>query len=169
MDRLQQLRQCGQSYWLDNLTRRMLNTGELHRRVTEQGLSGITSNPATFHKAITQGDDYDAQIADLVGQNLSPTEIYERLVVTDVQAACDVFRPVYDQTEGGDGFVSLEVSPYLAHDPEGTMEEVRHLWRWVNRPNVLIKIPGTAAGVPAIEQMLYEGINVNLNPRVRNG
>jgi transaldolase len=162
MDRLQQLVACGQSYWLDNLTRRMINTGELQKRVTEQGLRGITSNPNTFHKAIAKGNDYDTQVEHLFREKRTTTEVYEGLVVTDVQEACDILRPVYDETDSGDGFVSLEVSPHLAHDPEGTMEEVRHLWILVNRPNVFIKIPGTAAGVPAIEQMLYEGININI-------
>lgn len=162
MDRLRQLMACGQSYWLDNLTRRMINTGELQTRVTGQGLRGITSNPATFHKAIAKGNDYDTQIEHLLREKRPTMEVYERLVVTDVQEACDILRPVYEETDGGDGFVSLEVSPHLAHDPEGTKEEVRRLWTRVNRPNVFIKIPGTAAGVPAIEQMLYEGVNVNI-------
>lgn len=162
MDRLRHLQECGQSYWLDNLTRRMINNGELRKRVAEQGLRGVTSNPHTFHKAIAQGDGYDEQIAQLVHAQTPTTELYERLVVTDVQTACDIFRPVYDETNGEDGFVSLEVSPHLAHDADGAMQEARRLWALVARPNVLIKIPGTAAGVPAIEQMLYEGVNINI-------
>jgi transaldolase/glucose-6-phosphate isomerase len=162
MNPLLELLKCGQSYWLDNLTRGKLASGELHRRVTEQGLRGVTSNPAIFHKAIAGSRDYDAQIAQLVRQGCAIHEIYERLVVSDIQQACDVLRPVYDATDGADGFVSLEVSPYLAYDTEGTMQEVRRLWSAVDRPNLFIKIPGTPAGVPAIEQMLYEGININI-------
>jgi transaldolase len=162
MNPLLQLMTCGQSYWLDNLTRDMITDGELHMRVTEQGLRGVTSNPATFHKAIVGSAAYDAQIKQLVGEGRETTAIYEYLVVTDVQDACDILRPVYDASGGVDGFVSLEVSPYLAHDTLGTMQEVRRLFSAVDRPNVFIKIPGTPAGVPAIEEMLYEGITVNI-------
>lgn len=162
MNSLLRLAACGQSYWLDNLTRRMIKDGTLQKRVAEHGLRGITSNPNTFHKAMAKGSDYDAQMQQLVHEQRSLSDIYERLVVTDIQDACDILRPVYDASDGVDGFVSLEVSPHLAHDPEGTMTEARHLFTLVNRPNVFIKIPGTAAGVPAIEQMLYEGININI-------
>jgi transaldolase len=159
---LLQLMTCGQSYWLDNLTRDMITDGELHMRVTEQGLRGVTSNPATFHKAIVGSAAYDAQIKQLVGEGRETTAIYEYLVVTDVQDACDILRPVYDASGGVDGFVSLEVSPYLAHDTLGTMQEARRLFSAVDRPNLFIKIPGTPAGVPAIEEMLYEGVTVNI-------
>lgn len=152
----------GQSYWMDNLTRGMITSGELRQRVTVQGLRGITSNPAIVHQAISGSHDYDAHITELVNKGLTANEIYEQLVVTDVQEACDILRPVYDASEGVDGFVSLEVAPSLAHDTLGTMQEVRRLAGAVNRPNTLIKIPGTAAGVPAIEQMLYKGININV-------
>lgn len=162
MNPLLDLLKCGQSYWLDNLTRGKITSGELHRRVTEEGLRGVTSNPAIFHKAISGSRDYDTQIAQLVREGRTISEIYESLIVHDIEQACDVLRPVYQATDGGDGFVSLEVSPYLAHDTEGTMQEVRRLWHAVNRPNLFIKIPGTPAGVPAIEQMLYEGININI-------
>src|SRR6266849_6301974 len=162
MNPLLQLITCGQSYWLDNLTRDMLTNGELHQRVTEQGLRGVTSNPATFHKAIVGSSAYDAQIKQLVDEGRETTAIYEHLVVTDIQHACDILRPVYDASAGVDGFVSLEVSPYLAHDTVGTMQEARRLFKAVNRPNVFIKIPGTPAGVPAIEEMLYEGIPINI-------
>lgn len=159
---LLQLITCGQSYWLDNLTRDMLTNGELHRRVTEHGLRGVTSNPATFHKAIVGSAAYDTQIKQLVGEGRETAAMYERLVVTDVQDACDILRPVYDASAGVDGFVSLEVSPYLAHDTLGTMQEARRLFNAVDRPNVFIKIPGTPAGIPAIEEMLYEGIPINV-------
>jgi len=159
---LLQLMQYGQSYWLDDLTRGMITSGELQQRVTEQGLRGITSNPSTFHKAISDSQDYDTQIERLVNEGDDAAQIYEHLAVTDIQAACDILQPVHTDSDGTDGFVSLEVSPHLAHDAEATMHEVRRLSKAVDRPNVLIKIPGTPAGIPAIEAMLYEGINVNI-------
>jgi transaldolase len=162
MHSLQDLIKYGQSYWLDNLTRGMITSNALHTRVTTQGLRGMTSNPSTFNKAISGSSDYDAQIARLVRDGQTVEAIYERLVVKDVRDACDILRPVYDAAEGQDGLVSLEVSPHLAYDTEGTMQEACRLWRAVDRPNVMIKIPGTSPGVPAIEQMLYEGINVNI-------
>jgi len=162
MQPLQKLLHYGQSYWLDNLTRGMLKRGELKTRVREQGLRGVTSNPSTFNEAISKSDDYDDRIASLVRDGHTVEAIYERLVVQDVQDACDILRPVYDDAEGADGFVSLEVSPHLAYDAEGTMQEVRRLWQAVDRPNVMIKIPGTPPGVTAIEQMLYEGMNINI-------
>lgn len=162
MNNLLKLIDYGQSYWLDNLTRGKIKDGELKKRVTKQGLRGITSNPAIFNKAISNSSDYDSQIKQLVNQKKSIHEIYEELTVKDVQDACDVLRPVFDESEGVDGFISLEVSPYLAHDTEGTKEEARKLFAKVNRPNCFIKIPGTKEGVPAIEEMLYEGININV-------
>ncbi|NIR49127.1 transaldolase [candidate division KSB1 bacterium] len=162
MKALLELIKHGQSYWMDNLTRGMITGGELKKRVQEQGLRGITSNPQIFMKAISSGSDYDDQIRELVEQKKEINEIYEALVVKDVQDACDIMRPVFDESAGVDGFVSLEVSPHLAHDTEGTIEEVRRLNQAVNRPNVFIKIPGTPAGIPAIEEMLYEGVNINI-------
>ncbi|HKJ68901.1 MAG TPA: transaldolase [bacterium] len=162
MKRLQELINYGQSYWLDNLTRQKILGGELTDRVEKQGLRGITSNPAIFNKAISTSDAYDDQMQHLAGSGKSVGDIYEALVVKDVQDACDILRSVYDETEGKDGYVSLEVSPYLAHDTEGTIEEARRLFAAVDRPNGFIKIPGTPAGVPAIEQMLYEGVNINI-------
>jgi len=159
---LLQLMQYGQSYWLDDLTRGMITSGELQQRVTEQGLRGITSNPSTFHKAISDSQDYDTQIERLVHDGDDAAQIYEHLAVADIQESCDILQPVYTDSDGTDGFVSLEVSPHLAHDAEATMHEVRRLSKAVDRPNVLIKIPGTPAGIPAIEEMLYEGINVNI-------
>jgi transaldolase len=162
MNALHQLMTCGQSYWMDNLTRHMILSGELKHRVEAQGLRGVTSNPAIVHKAVTGSDDYELEIVELVKKGCHPNEIYEQLVMTDVQQACDILRPVYDESEGVDGFVSLEVSPYLAHDTHGSIQEARRLWEAVSRPNLLIKIPGTEAGVVAIEQVLAEGINVNV-------
>jgi transaldolase/glucose-6-phosphate isomerase len=159
---LHQLLKHGQSYWLDNLTREMIRSGELARRVTEEGLRGVTSNPAIFHKAISKSKEYDDQIETLVREGLAVSAVYERLVVSDIQDACDILRPVYDESTGLDGYVSLEVSPYLAHDTQASLEEARRLHRLVDRPNVFIKIPGTRAGFAAIEEALFEGININI-------
>lgn len=159
---LLQLREQGQSFWLDNLTRTKLRDGELARRVEEEGLGGVTSNPAIFDKAFSGKDGYDEQIEKLAARGLGAREIYETIAVQDVQSACDVLRQVYDETEGRDGFVSLEVSPYLAYDSEATLRHARHLNGAVARPNVMIKIPATEAGLPVIEEALYEGINVNI-------
>jgi transaldolase / glucose-6-phosphate isomerase len=162
MSTLIDLLSYGQSCWLDNLTRKMIVNGELKKRVTEQGLRGITSNPSIFNKAITGSDDYDNQIKELVMAGKTPLEIYDALTIKDVQDACDLLRPVYEQSGGADGFVSLEVSPYLARDTQGSCNEARRLFKAVDRPNCFIKIPGTKEGVPAIEEMLYEGININI-------
>src|SRR6266700_3302603 len=158
---LVQLAEHGQSCWLDDLTRRMIRNGELAELV-EQGVRGVTANPATFAKAIIGGREYDADIAGAAASGLDPVAIYERLATADVRDACDILRPVYDETEGLDGFVSLEVSPYLAHDTQASIGEAKRLWEAVDRPNLFIKIPGTLAGVPAIEQLLVDGINVNI-------
>jgi transaldolase/glucose-6-phosphate isomerase len=162
MDILLDLLEHGQSYWLDNLTRGMIRDSTLERRVTVEGLRGVTSNPAIFHKAISSSNEYDDQIRALADEGASVERIYESLVVADIQEACDVLRPVYESSHAVDGYVSLEVSPYLVHDTAGSLEEGRRLWTAVDRPNLMIKIPGTAAGVPAIEELLYEGINVNV-------
>ncbi len=162
MNKLVDLLQYGQSYWLDNLSRQMINSGELKKRVDEQGLRGITSNPIIFNKAIMGSDDYDAQIKELAKESKTVQEIYEALTVKDVQDACDIMKPVFESARGTDGFVSLEVSPFLARDTKGSIEEARRLYNAVNRPNCMIKIPGTKEGVPAIEQMLYEGVNINI-------
>ncbi len=162
MNPLLELHRHGQSYWLDNLTRTMLRDGALERRVREAGLRGVTSNPKIFDRAISGGEAYDEQIEELVRQGLPVDEIYERLAVDDVRSACDVLRPVFDESDGADGFVSLEVSPYLLHDTEATVAEARRLFDAVDRPNVLIKIPGSEAGVPAIEESLYRGVSVNI-------
>ena len=162
MNTLTSLLNYGQSYWLDNLTREKITGGELKKRVENQGLRGITSNPSIFEKAIANSDDYDEQISSLVKNGKTPVQIYDALNIKDVQDACDILKPVFDQSGGIDGFVSLEVSPYLARDTEGTMKEARRLFKAVGRQNCLIKIPGTPEGLPAIEQMLYEGLNINI-------
>jgi transaldolase len=140
----------------------MIKKGDLKRRVEEEGLRGVTSNPSIFNKAIASSEDYDTQIHDLLLEGRSHVEIYEALVTTDIRDACDILRPLYDELAGQDGFVSLEVSPHLAHDTRGSIEEARRLWRTVARPNLFIKIPGTLEGIPAIEELLFEGININI-------
>ncbi|TAN20050.1 MAG: transaldolase [Chitinophagaceae bacterium] len=162
MNNLIELLKYGQSYWLDNLTRTKITSGEIAKRVNEQGLRGITSNPSIFHKAFAEGNEYDAQIKSLAKAGKTAPEIYDALTVKDVQDACDILMPVYEKSDGTDGFVSLEVSPYLARDTEGTIKEARRLYKMVNKANCYIKIPGTKEGVPAIEQMLYEGVNINI-------
>jgi transketolase len=162
MNPLLQLEQYGQSYWLDNLTRAMITGGELKQRVSGHGLRGVTSNPAIFKKAIAGSSDYDGQIEQRVEEGCSTQEVYEALVTTDVRDACDVLRPVYDTSEGLDGYVSLEVSPHLAHDAQASIVEARRLHQRVDRPNLFIKIPGTTAGLSAIEELLFEGIPVNI-------
>ena len=159
--RLRQLQECGQSYWLDNLTRTMITNGDLDRRIREEGLRGITANPTTFGQALTS-DEYDYYIRDLAGRGNATKEIYEHVLVRDVQRACDLLDGVHRESDGIDGFVSLEVSPHLAYDPDGTMDEARRYVALVDRPNLYIKIPGTQRGVAAIEEMLYEGVSINI-------
>jgi transaldolase len=156
-----ELQRCGQSYWLDNLTRAMIRNGDLKRRISDEGLGGVTANPSTFSLALKSGD-YDADIRRLARESCTTEEIYEKLLVNDVQEACDLFIGAHQASARGDGYVSLEVSPHLAHDAAGTMREARRFSELVNRPNLLIKVPGTAAGFMAIEQLLYEGISVNI-------
>jgi len=162
MSNLAALQRHGQSVWLDSLSRTMLEDGTLERRIQHQSITGVTSNPAIFHRAMEGSPAYDPQIRKGVRNGLSINSIYRSLVVADVQAACDLLRPVYDRTEGGDGYVSLEVSPHLAHDPMGTLSQARELWREVDRPNLLIKVPGTHSGIKVVEELLYQGINVNI-------
>lgn len=159
--KLQELAELGQSVWLDSISRSSLTGGGLQKLIDE-GLRGETANPTIFEKAISSSPDYDERIGELARTGCTGGEIYEALLVRDVQMACDLFRPLYDRLDGADGFVSLEVSPKLARDTQGTIDEVRRFWKWVDRPNLMIKIPGTAEGAPAIEQMLYEGVNVNI-------
>ena len=159
---LVRLAELGQSPWYDFITRQLMASGELARLIAEDGLRGMTSNPTIFEKAIASSADYDADIRRLAAQGKSPAEIFEALAVADVRAACDTFRPVYDRTESADGLVSLEVSPTLAHDSKGTIIEATRLWQAVARPNAMIKIPGTTAGLLAIEHCLAVGINVNV-------
>lgn len=161
MNKLQQLAELGQSVWLDFIRRSFMETGEMQELI-DIGLRGVTSNPSIFDSAVSESNDYDDQLGELARAGRSAEQIYQEIVVADIRRACDLFRPVYDRTGGGDGFVSLEVSPDLAHDTQGTMDEVRHYWDWVGRPNLMIKIPATEAGYPAIRQMLAEGRNINI-------
>ena len=157
-----ELTRLGQSVWNDNIERKLVTSGELKRLVDEDGLSGVTSNPAIFEKAIVSSDLYADQLRELAEKSRSPQEIYEALAIQDIQMAADVLASVYERTGGTDGFVSLECSPLLANDTQGTIEETRRLWQLVDRKNVMIKIPGTPEGIPAIEQGIYEGININI-------
>lgn len=159
---LKELRQYGQSIWLDFLRRGMLVSGELQQLIDEDGLRGMTSNPSIFEKAIAGSHDYDEAIEALALEDHTAEEIYQSLTVQDVRRAADIFRPLYDETGGGDGYVSLEVSPHLARDTEGTIAEARRLWEAVDRPNVLIKVPASREGLPAIRQLIAAGINVNV-------
>jgi transaldolase/glucose-6-phosphate isomerase len=164
MNPLRELAAAGQSVWYDSLRRGILVSGQLARHVEEDGLTGLTTNPAIYEKAIAgSGDDYEAALAKLVPRReLDAKAIYETLAIQDIQAAADLLRPVYDRTGRRDGYVSLEVSPVVAHDAPGTMSEARRLWRALGRENVLIKVPATPEAVPVIRSLLTEGINVNV-------
>jgi transaldolase/glucose-6-phosphate isomerase len=162
MNPLKELQNHGQSVWLDNIRRGMILSGELKKLIDQDGLRGMTSNPTIFEKAISAGGDYDQTIRELVAQKKSVTEIFDAISIKDVQMAADVFQPVYEETQGADGYVSIEVAPHLARDTEGTVEEARRLWTLVGRSNAFIKIPATKEGLPAIERSLYEGININV-------
>jgi transaldolase len=161
-ERLTRLTKLGTSIWLDQIQRSLTQGGELRRLVDEECLRGMTSNPAIFEKAILGGDEYDEQIAELFHGGADSREIYQAIAIQDVQEAADVLRSVYDETDGYDGYVSLEVDPDLAFDTDKTIAQAREYWGRVDRPNLMIKIPGTTEGLPAIEQALSEGINVNV-------
>jgi transaldolase len=152
----------GQSIWLDYIRRAIIESGELSRLIEENGITGITSNPSIFEKAIAGSDDYDGQIRELSLQGKDAKQIYKELTVQDIKAAALLLRPAFEKAKGGDGFISLEVSPYLARDTEGTLREARELWQSVDCPNLMIKVPGTIEGIPAIKQLISEGINVNV-------
>ena len=159
---LNRLGELGQSLWLDYIRRDLLVSGELSRLIKEDGLRGMTSNPAIFEKAIVDSHDYDAEIHSMALEGKDAPAIYDAISRRDVQMAADEFRTVYDATGGKDGYVSLEVNPHLAHDTKGTIGEARRLWAALDRPNVFIKVPGTVEGLPAIKQLISEGINVNV-------
>ncbi len=162
MNRLRKLADYGQSYWMDDLSRDLLRSGDLPRRIRDEGLRGITSNPAIFAQAIGGSAAYDEQIARSARSGRSALQIYEELTSQDIRDACDALLPVYRETNGVDGFVSLEVSPLLARDTAGSIAEGAHLAKIVDKPNLMIKIPGTAEGVPAITELLSRGISVNV-------
>ena len=160
-NRLQQLHDAGQSIWLDYIDRRILHDGTLERQIREDALTGMTSNPTIFEKALAEGQAYDEQLA-AAQAGLSPWELFELVEVRDVQDACDQFRAVYDATGGADGYVSIEVSPGVANDPDATVAEGRRLWQAVDRPNVMVKVPGTESGARAVQALLTEGVSVNV-------
>jgi len=159
---LKALASYGQSVWLDYIRRSLITSGELQRHIEEDGLAGVTSNPAIFEKAIAGSNDYADKLARLNSSDLDAKGIYEEIAIGDIQDAADILKQVYTASKGRDGYVSLEVSPQLANDTQGTLEEARRLWKRVGRPNVMIKVPATPAGIPAIEQLISEGINVNV-------
>jgi len=161
-ERLAALTGAGTSVWLDQIRRSLIECGELERLVKEDSLRGVTSNPTIFQKAILGSSDYDSDLEAMAREGLDPQTIFDRIAVKDVQMAADVLRPVWEQTDHGDGFVSLEVAPRLSRDTEGTLEQARGYWAEVDRPNLMVKIPATPEGVPAIEQAISEGINVNV-------
>jgi transaldolase len=161
MTKLQHLSSLGQSIWLDFIRRSFVDSGEL-KKLVEQGIRGVTSNPTIFDKAISGSSDYDNDMRVLIGQNKSDDEIYEALVIEDIRRAADVLMPVYLSTNGDDGYVSLEVRPTLANDSEGTIQEARSLVRRVGKPNLMIKVPATKAGFIAVERLLADGISVNV-------
>jgi transaldolase len=158
---LQQLCLLGQSPWYDSIRRSFITSGWLHDLI-DSGIRGVTVNPTIFEKAILDSTDYDSAIQDLLTKGAGPSEIYESLLLEDIGAAADLFRPLYDQTGGQDGFVSIEVSPQLADDTAGSVAEARRFWRALNRPNVMVKVPATCAGIDAIRQLIGEGININI-------
>lgn len=164
MNPLRELEAAGQAVWLDFIRRDLVRDGELARLVEEDGLTGVTSNPAIFQKAIGESELYDEELVEALRSNPEATamELYESIAVNDIRLAADALRAPWEDTGGADGFVSLEVSPHLARDAEGTVEEARRLWAWVDRPNLMIKVPATAEGIPAIETLLADGINVNV-------
>lgn len=164
MNSLEQLGNCGQSIWLDYIRRDLITSGEFQRMVKEDGVHGVTSNPTIFEKAITGGTSYDDELHLLLSAepHRDPLTLFEMLEIEDLQMAADILRPVYDETEGADGFVSIEVSPRLAYDTAGSIAEARRLREAVNRPNLMVKIPSTVQGVQAVETLIAEGININI-------
>jgi transaldolase len=158
----QKLFELGQSLWYDNIERRLLNMGELNQMIQRGDIYGVTSNPSIFNNAIAKSKDYDEQITELARAGRTTSEIYDELTISDIQAACDLIRPLYDSTRGGDGYVSIEVHPDLANDAEGANKEVQRLWGLVDKPNLMVKIPGTAAGIPAIRHSISTGVNINI-------
>jgi transaldolase len=162
MNKVKSIHDLGQSIWLDFFDRELMNSGKLQQLIDEDGLAGITSNPSIFEKAVDSSSDYDEDIRQLASEGKSNEEIFFGFAVNDIQRAADILKPVFDKAKGTDGFVSLEVSPHLANDTQGTISQARQLWKAVNRQNVMIKIPGTREGLKAIRQCISEGININV-------
>src|SRR5713226_6387572 len=156
------LNQFGQSAWLDLIDRKLIRSGELERMMDEDGIRGVTANPAIFEKAILETNEYDDDLHKLIEQGKSAMQIYEALAVADVRAACDVMRPLFDRLKGADGFVSLEVSPEIARDTRASVEEAKRFWQTVDRPNLFIKIPANPEGIPAIRESIAAGISINI-------
>jgi len=159
---LQELQKLGQSVWYDNIDRAQLQSGQYQRILTEDGIVGITSNPSIFGKSISTGHAYDEQITQLLNEGKDTSDVYEAVVIQDIRTVADMLRPVFERTDGQDGYVSLEVSPDLSHDTEGTLSEARRFWKMVDRPNLMIKIPATPEGIPAIKQAISEGMSINV-------
>lgn len=162
MNPLIELQAYGQSFWYDNIKRKFLKDGTIQQLITDDGLRGITANPSIFARAIESGDEYDAQIMALAGKGTDPDGVYKALILADIQLACDLFSEMYQKSGGADGYVSLEVSPHLSDRTEETIDEARDWFAAVERPNVMIKVPATSAGIPAIRQLISDGINVNI-------
>ena len=158
---LQALRQLGQSVWYDNMYRALIGSGELQRLI-DSGVTGLTSNPTIFEKAVSSGDDYDDSLIAYAKDGLTPEDAFEALAIEDIQAAADLLRPVYEDTGGADGFASLEVNPHLAHNTEGTIAAAERLFSALGRPNAMIKVPATPEGIPAIRHLIGQGININV-------
>jgi len=161
-NRLQELHDAGQSIWLDSIDRRILHDGELDRRIRDDALTGMTSNPTIFQKALASSNAYDEQLVAAEEDGLTSWELFELLETTDVRDACDAFAGVYSSTRGADGYVSIEISPGVSHHADAAVEEARRLWKTVDRPNVMVKVPGTPEGATAVRRLIAEGINVNI-------
>ena len=161
-NRLQELHDAGQSIWLDSIDRRILHDGELDRRIRDDALTGMTSNPTIFQKALASSNAYDDQIIGAEDEGLTSWQLFELLETTDVRDACDAFAGVYSSTRGADGYVSIEISPGVSHNADAAIEEARRLWKTVDRPNVMVKVPGTTEGAVAVRRLIAEGINVNI-------
>ena len=160
--RIDELHALGQALWYDNIERGILKNGALAQMITDGDIRGVTSNPSIFKKAIAQTSEYDRALVPLAKKGLDKVGIYEALAVEDIQAAADLFAPLYRESSGGDGYVSMEVSPFLAHDTQGTLKDAKRIWAMVDRPNLMVKIPATKEGLPAITEAIAEGMNINV-------
>ncbi len=156
------LQKYGQSFWYDNISRGILKSGELKRMIEEEGLRGVTSNPTIFHKSIQSGNDYDEQLHQLLGKEASEKDLFYALAIQDIIDACELLMPVYEESNGLDGYVSIEVDPHLAYDTEGTITEATEIAERIGKPNLMVKVPATKEGLPAVEELLYRGYNINV-------